>query len=631
MTPFNDNNGTRGIQMDLPLSPVPASSPSFFAAAEILEKEGIGIHHIMDAPSAQRATRKLSAARGPLGIDTETAPLPSYSGHKKAGLDPHLSRIRLVQLYDGGDTVEIFDMNHVDVQLLAPLMERPLVAHNAVFDLKQLIQAGLYPRYMGCTMLMCSTLFGRLASLANLTERFLGWEMEKETALSDWNAPELSEPQLAYAALDAAAVFRLFHRFKGEIESKRLGRTYTLMRNAQHAVAKMELAGIHFDLTGHAGLMETWKRRREKAYGDLLRLLGPSVNPSSGAQLSDWLKAHLDRKTLGDWPLTKTGKLKTDKGTLARHPDHPLVSPLLKYKEMDTLIATFGSGFGAHISPATGRIHASFHIGGTATGRLSCSGPNIQNPPRETAFRSLFSAPPGKVLVVADYGQIEMRVAALVSGDRNMLDAYRKGVDLHRKTASAVAGVPIEAVSREQRQGAKAVNFGLLYGQGARGLAVYAKVTYGVAMTELEAESARSAFFHTYPGLKRWQEKASRETEKSGRIVTPGGRVISASNRGEGGRGTSYTSALNTPIQGGAAEVLLAAMKALDRHLAGMDARLVNVVHDELVVEAAESQGERARKAVEAAMIEGMLQIFPGASTTDLVEAHVVSNWSQAK
>ena len=240
----------------------------------------------------------------------------------------------------------------------------------------------------------------------------------------------------------------------------------------------------------------------------LARLLGPHVSPDSGKQVSEWLKRNLEPAIERGWPRTKTGQLRIDGATLSRYSGHPLVSPLSEYKEAAKLLSTFGGNYVAHRNPVTGRIHAHFRIGGTATGRMSCHSPNIQNPPRDKAFRKLFTAPAGRLLVVADYGQIELRIAAILSRDRNMLRAYAEGRDLHTLTAAAVAGVPPGAVTRDQRQAAKAVNFGMLYGQGHRGLAAYARATYGVDMTLDEARGAQDAFFRTYPGLRRWQQEA---------------------------------------------------------------------------------------------------------------------------
>src|ERR1017187_6641486 len=187
---------------------------------------------------------------------------------------------------------------------------------------------------------------------------------------------------------------------------------------------------------------------------------------------------------------------------------------------------------------------------------------------------------------------------------------------------------PLEAVTKAQRQLAKAVNFGLLFGQGAAGLAKYAKTQYGVDMSIKQAEQYRQAFFDTYPGLRRWQRRTAELAEASHSIKTPSGRVRTFKRK----RGKSYyTAFLNTPVQGGAAEVMLAALAALDRRLKGLDAKLVNVVHDEIVLEVAAEQASAAKTAVEEAMVEGMLSVFPRANCNGLVEAHSGCNWAEAK
>jgi DNA polymerase-1 len=300
----------------------------------------------------------------------------------------------------------------------------------------------------------------------------------------------------------------------------------------------------------------------------------------------------------------------------------------MRWKILNKKLTSFGDRYAAHINPATGRIHASFAIGGTDTGRLACRNPNIQNPPKESDFRALFAASDGRVMVVADYSQIELRVMALVAQEKTMLAAYRQGIDLHRKTVAALTGVPLDAVTKAQRQLAKAVNFGLLFGQGAAGLAKYAKTQYGVDMSIKQAEQYRQAFFDTYPGLRRWQRRTAELAEASHSIKTPSGRVRTFKRK----RGKSYyTAFLNTPVQGGAAEVMLAALAALDRRLKGLDAKLVNVVHDEIVLDVAADQAQAAKTAVEEAMVEGMLSVFPRADCNGLVEAHSGCNWAEAK
>ena len=300
----------------------------------------------------------------------------------------------------------------------------------------------------------------------------------------------------------------------------------------------------------------------------------------------------------------------------------------MRWKLLNKKLTSFGNRYASNINPATGRIHASFIIGGTDTGRLACRNPNIQNPPKDSDFRALFAAPPRRVMVDGDYSQVELRVMAVVASEKTMLSAYRLGIDLHRKTAAALTGVPLDAVTKEQRQLAKAVNFGLLFGQGAPGLAKYAKTQYGVDMSLKEAEKYRKAFFDTYPGLPRWQRRTAELAEQSHSVKTPSGRVRTFKRK----HGKSYfTAFLNTPIQGGAAEVMLAALAALDRRLKGLDAKLVNVIHDEIRLEVAANDVPAAKAALEEAMVEGMLSVFPRANCNGLVEAHSGPNWAEAK
>jgi DNA polymerase-1 len=610
----------------------PVVSDDGQSAADRLAQEGVGIAYVTDIPTAAEAVAQLRAAGTALGLDVETAPLPAFAGDKSAGLDPHRSRVRLVQAFGGSGPCFVFDMDRLPWEVLAPLWDSPLVAHNAVFDLKHLIKAGARPARIDCAMLQANALTSNCwgLGLADLVDQRFGWRINKELQVSDWSASDLSPDQLAYAALDAVLVRRLFDLQTIELKNRGLMRCYQLMRDAQPAIARLELDGILFDRDAHAQLIRIWQAARTDAERRLLDVLGPGVSPSSNKQLSDWLRRHLDAETLEKWRLTNNGQLKLDADTLARYGHLPLVKPLQDFRLAAKSVNTYGTGYATHINPVTGRLHPNFRIGGTATGRLSCKTPNVQNPPRAPAFRALFAAPAGRVLVVADYSQIELRVAAVLSQDRTMLDAYATGQDLHRMTAAVMMGVAPEAVTKDHRQAAKAVNFGLLYGQGAAGLAHYAKSNYGVDMSEADAAKARSAFFKTYPGLRRWQVQTARTSERTLRVLTPGGRERDFA---KDPKGYSYTESLNTPIQGGAAEIMLATLAILDQHLAGLDAKLVNIVHDELVLEVDEADADSAVAAVESAMTAGFLAIFPEgrAATTGLVEAHQGPNWAAAK
>jgi DNA polymerase-1 len=606
-----------------------AEEPTVLSSNTLLDELGIRVNYITTPGVAEEAVETLSTYERVLGLDIETMPLPQFVSDPAGGLDPHRSGIRLVQIFAGDKQVYVFDIQILGgLDCLKPLLARRFVAHNGVFEYKHLLHAGADPRQIECTMLQANVLGGGHPKLKDLAADHLDWVISKEQQTSDWSAPTLGTEQIEYAALDAVVVYRLFVDQDKEIRGLGLEQPYQLLRDAQRQVAQLELNGINFDKAAHETLVAGWKSELLTAETDLKLLVGTDINLASSKQLSSWLEANLDKETQVLWTRTKSGQFATGADVLARFSDLPIIEPLLAYKNFQKKLSTYGEKFAKHISPATGRIHARFLLAGARTGRFSCSKPNIQNPPRDASFRSLFTAAPGYELVVADYSQIELRVAALVAQDRVMIEAYERGDDLHRTTAAAIAGVSLEDVTGEQRQLAKAVNFGLLFGQGAVGLAGYARTSYGVEMTEVEAEEARNAFFETYPELRVWQRHAGRLAEQTNRCVTPGGRVRDFSKEQ---RGYRYTEALNTPIQGGAAEVMLATLMILEAELAGLDAKLVNIVHDELVLEVVEADVERTKAAVVSAMTKGMLTIFPDASVRKLVEVNSGPNWAAAK
>ena len=241
----------------------------------------------------------------------------------------------------------------------------------------------------------------------------------------------------------------------------------------------------------------------------------------------------------------------TDDDTLAAL-DHPAAAVLREYRGATKLGTTYGVDWLKHASPG-GRVYCRWSQSGTMSGRMSCSSPNLQNLPRDPRYRRCFAAPPGRVLVKADYSQIELRLAASLSGDTAMMDAYARGDDLHALTARQVLGTA--EVTKADRQTAKAVNFGLVFGAGAKTLAAYARSSYGVDMTEAEAAVYRKKFFATYQGLKPWHRRVGATGDRAAETRTVLGRRRSGV--------TSYTEKLNSPVQGGAADGLKAAIGLL--------------------------------------------------------------------
>jgi DNA polymerase I len=402
----------------------------------------------------------------------------------------------------------------------------------------------------------------------------------------------------------------------------------------------MHLAGMPFALAAQRDLVAGLTAERDRLRSELEAALA-GRNPNSGGQLAAWLAGLLggeDGPAHRAWPRTGKGRLATGADDLRR--GAPLLPAdearvvtelLLPFKVVEKRLSTYGVGLAGRVHPLTGRIHARFNLAGTVTGRMSSSGPNMQNIPRDPAFRALFRAPAGRRLVIADYGHVELRVAALIAGEAKLLAAFREGRDAHALTAGMIRDKEPEEVSKDERQLAKAVNFGLLYGQGARGLQAYAAATYGVAITEAEARRHREAWFAAYPAFARWHRRSGNAARRELVVRTPAGRVRrwdTADRKAPGG--FRETEAYNTPVQGGAAEAMLAALARVERGLgaAGLDAVLVAVVHDELIVEAAEADAAVAARVLEEGMTAGMLDVFPEASVKGLVEARVGSSWA---
>jgi DNA polymerase-1 len=295
--------------------------------------------------------------------------------------------------------------------------------------------------------------------------------------------------------------------------------------------------------------------------------------------------------------------------------NHPLAETLREYRSTAKLSSTYGTAWLKHVTP-DGRVYATWkQIGAGASGRMSCKEPNLQNLPRDPRYRRCFIAPPGRVLVKADYSQIELRIAAKIANDQRMLDAYCKGEDLHTLTASAILIKPVSEVTKADRQLAKAVNFGLLYGQGAEGLMVYARSNYGVSLTIEEASAHRETFFRTYAGLRKWHKTLGGEARDT--------RTLTGRRRLDVRR---FTERANTPVQGTGADGLKRALTLLWKRRATCPGAFpVLLVHDEIVVECAAEQADQAVSWVRDAMRDGIAPIISPVPIE--VEATIGRTW----
>jgi len=308
--------------------------------------------------------------------------------------------------------------------------------------------------------------------------------------------------------------------------------------------------------------------------------------------------------------------------------DYPLPKVILEHRGMAKLKSTYTDKLPLQIDPKTGRIHTSYHQAVAATGRLSSSDPNLQNIPIRSAegrrIRQAFIAPPGYVILAADYSQIELRIMAHLSGDRGLVDAFSRGEDIHRATAAEVFGVSTDEVSDEQRRNAKAINFGLIYGMSAFGLARQ------LHLGRKEAQQYIDLYFERYPGVLRYMDETRVSASEKGYVETLFGRRLhlpEINARNGMRRQAAERTAINAPMQGTAADIIKRAMIAVDEYLSSssVDAKMIMQVHDELVLEVAPAdletvQTEVVRLMMAAADLAVPLEVGVG----------VGANWDEA-
>ena len=400
----------------------------------------------------------------------------------------------------------------------------------------------------------------------------------------------------AFAADDPAAglLEPLFDALAAAVEAQ--GMTRLLQEIEQplaEVLASMELTGVQLDADGVRGFGEELRAALTAELDEIYRQVGYEFNLNSTRQLGDALFSKLElpakKKTKSGWS-TDAETLESLRGV------HPVIDHILLYRSYQKLNSTYVEGL-LRVVGEDGRVHSVFNQTETRTGRISSSEPNLQNIPVRTELgsrlRRYFVAPKGSVLLDADYSQIELRILAAISGDKNMQQAFADGEDIHRATASHIFGVPFEMVTPQLRSRAKAVNFGIVYGIGAFSL------SKDVGVSVAEADSFIKSYLNEYSGVRDYMDKTVEQGREKGYVTTLYGRrrplpEITAANRNV--RALGERMAMNTPIQGTAADIIKLAMIRVFRRLAdeGLRAKLVLQVHDELIVEAPAEEAQRA-------------------------------------
>lgn len=542
-----------------------------------------------------------------LGIDTETS-----------GLDPLLHKICLIQIATKDHPVMIIDMRELQRQELNPLqalLTGPAlkIFQNAKFDLKMLHQAGLeVAGSLFDTMIASYLLAGgrRIAgegfSLKAIAKKYLNMDLSKEQQVSNWEG-ELTVEQLQYACNDAKILLKLRDILRKKLAENNLAETARLEFDCIYSVADMELNGFFLDKEAVNSQKESLIAEIEQAEQEARADLG-DINLRSPKQLLPLLQK-------------KTGKKleSTDKEYL-KAIGHPLFTKLIDYKEKYKFFKDNFVDIPEKTHRKTGRIHADYNQIGTETGRFTCQKPNLQQVPRKKEIRSCFKPEPGHKFIIADYSQIELRIGAEISKDPVMIEAYSQGKDLHTLTASFITGKQIEEVTKNDRQLAKAVNFGLIYGAGAETFRKVAKSDYGIEITSKEAVNFRNKFFELYKGIKRWHELTQSRQEYI--TYTIGGRFRKFSRLEE----YKLTDRLNSPDQGTGADILKKAMVLLRPRIA-RKAKIVHIVHDEIILEAPAEKAEEVKKILEDAMKEAGQYYIKSVPVE--VEGNICNSWAE--
>ncbi|MBT8056247.1 MAG: DNA polymerase I [Gammaproteobacteria bacterium] len=452
---------------------------------------------------------------------------------------------------------------------------------------------------------------GSRHDMDSLALKYLGLKTTKYEDICGKGAKQISfseveiEKATDYAAEDADITLKLHRRLWPELEAvPNLQIVFEeIERPLIPVLARMEQTGVLIDGEQLAAQSRELAKQIEELEAAAHKAAEQPFNLGSPKQLQEIL---FEKQGLPVIRKTPKGQPSTAEDVLQElAADYELPQLVLKYRSLSKLKSTYTDKLPQQINPRTGRVHTSYHQAVAATGRLSSSDPNLQNIPIRTPqgrrIREAFVAPQGSLVMACDYSQIELRIMAHLSGDEGLLKAFRDGVDVHRATAGEVFDVPYDTVNSDQRRAAKAINFGLMYGMSAFGLARQLNLSRG------EAQVYMDTYFERYPGVQGFMERTRETARENGYVETLFGRRlylpdIKASNMQR--RQASERAAINAPMQGSAADIIKRAMITVDDWLQTEkpDARLVMQVHDELVFEVAENALEELRDAVEQRM-----------------------------
>lgn len=602
-----------------PAPAAPQTEPAASMQGDLFADEGYDsvetlphkYHTVKEADELRALAEKLAAA-GEFCFDTETRSFDVFADDCLVGVSfctkPHEA---WYVPFDGKNREEF-------TKILKPLFENERVSkvgQNLKFDIMALANAGIDVKgFKYDTMILHYLLDPESRHGMNyLARTYLNYAPIPIENLIGKGAKQLTMDMVPldriaeYGAEDADVTMRLKEALWPKVEEEGLAELY---RNIEEPIidvlADMELTGVKIDshiLSDYGKELQGQLDGLERQIRDIAE--EPGLNVNSAKQLGETLfgRMKIDPKP----KMTKTKQYSTDEEYLQSLTDRsPIIGLILEYRGIKKLLSTYIDALPLLVNPKTGRIHTSYNQAVTATGRLSSSNPNLQNIPiRDQAGREIRKAfipsDSDRLLFSADYSQVELRLMAHLSGDRNLLEAFEKGEDIHAATASLLFGVPLPEVTSEQRRRAKTANFGIIYGISAFGLSQRLNIPRG------EAKEIIEGYFRSYPGVKDYMEKVTVQAREDGYVTTIFGRkrwLRDINSRNVTARGLAERNAINAPLQGSAADIMKIAMITVHREFAqsGLQSKVIMQVHDELVVDMCKHEREQVAKIVVDAM-----------------------------
>lgn len=541
-------------------------------------------------------------------------------------------------LLGGGEEIKQAKLKDV-LAALQPVLEDPSVlkiGQNMKYDWQMFAKHGVFIAPCDDTMLLSYTVDGTSHSngMDDLSEQFLG---HKPIAYEDVAGKGKSQvtfdrvpmdKALNYAAEDADVTRRLHHVFKPRLAREQMVSVYeTIERPLIPVIARMELDGIKVDPAVLKKMSNDFGHKLIDLEKSIQKEAGTEFNVGSPKQIGEIL---FDQMGLPGGTKTKTGQWSTDAGVLEdlAEQGHGIVEKILQWRMLSKLKSTYTDALQEQINPATGRVHTSFSMAGTSTGRLASSDPNLQNIPIRTEegrkIREAFIAEPGHVLLSVDYSQVELRLAAELAGVKALKQAFKDDIDIHAHTASQVFGVPMEKMTSELRRQAKAVNFGIIYGISGWGLAKQ------LGIDPASANDFIRKYLTTFSEIQQFMEAAKQEARQYGYVKTLYGRKCFTPNinaKNGAWRAGAERAAINAPLQGTAADIMKMAMAKMPRALAAekLGAKMLLQVHDELIFEVPEKEIDAT-----SALVKSVMENVAKLDVPLVAETGVGKSWAEA-